>query len=149
MLAILYLLFDWMVESASKVPHPARDNRSLVEVLSGLEVSIPNLREVWRQLVLVLAHSPSSVMLAVTIVLGCAVLSAAGVKRTRKLAYGVGAVHGLLHLGLAIGLLWLMGRINIHYLQFEVENLLRVLLFWWGHWCSVVVWEACYSVPGW
>ncbi|MBD9604042.1 hypothetical protein ACVK1X_003987 [Pseudomonas sp. PvR086] len=129
MLAILYLLFDWMVESASKVPHPARDNRSLIEVLSGLEVSIPNLREVWRQLVLVLAHSPSSVMLAVTIVLGCAVLSAAGVKRTRKLAYGVGAVHGLLHLGLAIGLLWLMGRINIHYLQFEVENLLQVLLF--------------------
>jgi hypothetical protein len=68
-------------------------------------------------------------MLAVTIVLGCAVFSAAGVKRTRKLAYGVGAVHGLLHLGLAIGLLWLMGRVNIHYLQFEVENLLQVLLF--------------------
>ncbi|WLG48264.1 metallophosphoesterase [Pseudomonas sp. FP1742] len=129
MLAILYLLFDWMIQSASKIPHPARGNRSLMEVLSDFEVSIPNIREVWRQLFLVLAHSPSSVMFAVTIVLGCAVLSAAGVKRTRKLAYGVGAVHGLLHLGLAIGLLWLMGRVNIHYLQFEVENLLQVLLF--------------------
>lgn len=129
MLAISYLLFVWMIQSASKVPHPVRGNRSLMEVLSDLEVSIPHIREAWRQLFWVMAHSPSSVVFAVAIVLGCAVLSAAGVKRTRKLAYGIGAAHGLLHLGLAIGLLWLMGRVNIHCLQFEVDNLRQVLLF--------------------
>jgi hypothetical protein len=129
MLAILYLLFDWMVQSASKVPHSARGNRSLMEVLSDLQASISNIGEVWRQLFWVLAHSPSSVVFAVAIVLGCAVFSAAGVKRTRKLAYGIGAVHGLLHLGLAIGLLWLMGRVNLHYLQFEADNLRQASLF--------------------
>ncbi len=129
MLAILYLLFDWMVQSASTVPHPARGNRSLMDVLSDLQASISNISEVWRHLLLVMSHSPSSVMFAVIIVLGCAVFSATGVKRTRKLAYAIGAAHGVLHLGLAIGLLWLMGRVNIHYLQLEVENLHQVLLF--------------------
>lgn len=129
MLAISYLLFVWMIQSASKVPHPVRGNRSLMEVLSDLEVSIPHILEAWRQSFWVMAHSPSSVVFAVGIVLGCAVLSAAGVKRTRRLAYGIGVVHGLLHLGLAIGLLWLMGRVNIHYLQFEADNLRQVLLF--------------------
>lgn len=128
-LAMLYLMFIWMVQSASKVPHPVRGDLSLMEKLAQLESTIANIGEAWRQLFWAMAHSPSSVVFAVAIVLGCGALSAAGVRRAHKLAFAVGVMHGLFHLGLAVGLLWLMGRVNIHHFGMGVDNLGQVLLF--------------------
>jgi len=128
-LAALYLLFVWIVQSASKVPHPARGNLSLMEVLARLEPTFGNLSEAWRQLFWAMAHSPSSVVFAVAVVLGCGVLSSAGVKRATRLAFLVGLVHGVLHLGLAVGLLWLMGRVNLHRFDLPVDDPYQVILF--------------------
>lgn len=128
-LAVLYLLLVWMVQSASKVPHPARGNHSLMEKLSELEFTWVNVGEAWHQLFWAIAHSPSSVVFALALIAGCGALSAAGVKRVSRLAFLAGAVHGLLHLGLAVGLLWLMGRVNIAHMGWGVDDLQQVALF--------------------
>ncbi|WP_217450792.1 metallophosphoesterase [Vogesella oryzae] len=128
-LAVLYLLFVWMVQSASKVPHPARGSLSLMEKLAQLEATWGHVGEAWHQLFWAMAHSPSSVVFALAIVAGCAALSASGVKRGTRLAFMVGAMHGLMHLGLAVGLLWLMGRVNLTYLGLGADDLHQVALF--------------------
>lgn len=128
-LAVLYLLFAWVVQSASKVPHPARGNQSLMEVLALLEPSWSNVGIAWHQLFWAMAHSPSSVVFALTIIVSCAALSASGVKRGAQLAFAAGAVHGFFHLGLAVGLLWLMGRVNLEYLHWGADELPQVALF--------------------
>lgn len=129
MLAFLYLLFTWMVQSASKIPHQMLGNRSLMESLSDLEWAWGHLPGAWVRLAAAMAHSPSSVVFAAAIVLGCGGLSSSGVKRARALAFGVGVVHGLAHLGVAVGLLWFMGRINLHYLALPVDSWRQVSLF--------------------
>jgi hypothetical protein len=129
MLAMLYLLFVWMVQSASKVPNPALDNLSLMEALSKLAPTLAHLLDAWRELYRVMAHSPASVLFAAAIIAGCGALSASGVKRASRLAFAVGTVHGVLHLGLAVGLLWLMGRVNLASLQLPLDSGRQVLLF--------------------
>ncbi|CAM3768224.1 preprotein translocase subunit YajC [Paracidovorax anthurii] len=128
-LAVLYLLFVWMVQSASKVPHPARGSLSLMEKLAQLEATWGHVGEAWHQLFWAMAHSPSSVVFALAIIASCAALSASGVKRGTQLAFAAGALHGLLHLGLAVGLLWLMGRVNLTHLGWSADDLRQVALF--------------------
>lgn len=128
MLAMLYLMFIWMIQSASIVSHTVRGDRSLMEMLAKLELTTTNIGEAWRQLFWAMVHSPSSVVFATTIVLGCGALSAAGVRRANKLAFAIGVLHGLFHLGLAVGLLWLMCRVSIHHFGMGVDNLGQVLL---------------------
>jgi hypothetical protein len=127
LLAILYLLFVWIVQSASIVSVSGRDHRSFVEMLADLEVTFGNIGEVYHELSLVMAHSPASVVFAVTIVIACAALSTRNVKRAVGLACLVGALHGLLHLGLAVALIWLITRLNIH--GFGADNPPHMLLF--------------------
>ncbi|WP_223851564.1 MULTISPECIES: preprotein translocase subunit YajC [Cupriavidus] len=128
-LAVLYLLWIWMVQSASKVPSPMRGGRSVMEVLADLPPSLGNACETWRQLFWAVAHSPSSVVYMLAIVGGCGALSASGVKRATGFAFFAGAVHGLLHFGLAVGLLWLMGRVNLHHLGLDADDLRQVGVF--------------------
>ncbi|MES2940664.1 MAG: preprotein translocase subunit YajC [Pseudomonadota bacterium] len=129
MLAMLYLMFTWMVQSASKIPHPVLGNRSLMESLSGLPFAWDNLWTAWLRLAAAMAHSPSSVLFAAAVVLGAGAFSLTGVKRARALAFFAGAVHGMLHLGLAVGLLWAMGTFNLGTLNFEVDSWRQVALF--------------------
>lgn len=128
-LASLYLLFVWMVQSASKVPEVVRGGRTLMEVLADLELSSASALEACRQLFWAMAHSPSAVVFALAIIAGCGAWTWAGVRRAPRLAFIGGTVHGVLHLGLAVALLWLMGRVNIHWLGLNVDSMRQVLLF--------------------
>lgn len=127
-LAVMYLLWIWMVQSASKVPNPARGTLSLMEKLAELDASLSNLGEVLRQLFWTLAHSPSSVMVALCIVAACGAFSASGIKRAQGLAFLAGTVHGVLHLCVAVGLLWQMGRTNVYRMGWGIDDLRQVAL---------------------
>lgn len=127
LLAVLYLLFVWIIQSASLVSVSGRDPRSFVARLADLEVTLGNIGVVYHELTRVMAHSPASVVYAATIVLGCSALSTRDVRRAVPLACLVGALHGLLHLGLAVALLWLITRLNIH--AFGADNPPHMLLF--------------------
>ncbi|REE87652.1 preprotein translocase subunit YajC [Cupriavidus plantarum] len=128
-LAVLYLFWIWMVQSASKVPSPMRGGRSVMEVLADLPPSIGDAGEAWRQVFWAVAHSPGSVVYVLAIVGGCGALSASGVKRATYLAFLAGAVHGLLHVGLSVAVFWLMGRVNLYRLGLGADDLRQVALF--------------------
>ncbi|MBP0639799.1 preprotein translocase subunit YajC [Cupriavidus sp. AcVe19-6a] len=127
LVAILYLLFDWIVQSASLAVLPGPGQRGFVQWLAGLEVTFGNIGAVYGELFRVMAHSPASVVYAAAIVSTCAALSTRDVRRGVGLAYLVGALHGLLHLALAIALLWLITRFNIH--GFGSDNPPPILFF--------------------
>jgi len=135
LLATLYLLFAWMLQSASKVPHDALANLTLMESLARLPLSLGNAMQALSSLFAVMAHSPSSVVFAAAIVIGSGAFTRAGAKRARGAAFGAGMLHGLLHLALAIALLWSMGQINLVELPdrfgipLSVDAPLQVVLF--------------------
>lgn len=128
-LAALYLLFVWVAESASKGRHLALGDASLMDRLSRIGLSWGYLGQALHDLLIVSSHSPSTVVLALAIVAGCGALSSAGINRGGRLAFLAGTVHGMLHLLLALGLLWFMGRINIAWLGMKVDDVQQVMLF--------------------
>ncbi|WP_434032777.1 preprotein translocase subunit YajC [Cupriavidus sp. a3] len=127
LVAILYLLFDWIVQSASLVPVPGREHRNFIQGLADLEVTFGNMCEVYHELFRIMAHSPASVVFAAGIVFCCGALSTRDVRRGVGLAWVVGACHGLLHLALAVAVLWLITRFNVH--GFSAHNATPILLF--------------------
>ncbi|MGW8392441.1 preprotein translocase subunit YajC [Pseudoduganella sp. HUAS MS19] len=129
LLAMFYLLCIWVIESASKVRHPELGSASLMENLASLELTAGHIGEALRCLFVVAAHSPSSVVLALLIVCGCGVFSAAGANRAPRLAFLAGCVHGLLHLLLAAVIVWFMGRVNVFHLGMDTNDLGQVGLF--------------------
>lgn len=136
LLATLYLLFAWLLQSASKVPHVALDSLTLMESLAKLPLSLGNVTQMLPRLFAVMAHSPSSVVFAAAIVLGAGAFTRTGTKRAARAAFAAGMLHGLMHLVLAIALLWSMGRINLFELgrwfggdQLSVDAPLQVALF--------------------
>lgn len=129
LLAVIYMLFSWILQSASLIPHPVRGRLSLMEAMSELELSWPSVPEVWNQQLGAMAHSPFSVVLALMVLCGGGAFTAAGVSRAKHLAFLAGALHGLLHLELAVGILWIISRANIGYLGLNVFDLLQVALF--------------------
>jgi hypothetical protein len=128
-LAALYLLFVWVAESASKGRPSAPGDASLMARLSTIELSWDHIGEALHDLLIVSIHSPSTVVLALAIVAGCGALSRAGINRGGRLAFLAGAVHGALHVLLALGLLWFMGRVNIAWLGMKVDDVQQVTLF--------------------
>jgi len=112
-LAILYTLFAWVLQSASKIPHAALDNLTLMESFAKLPLSLGNAVETLPQVFAVMAHSPSSAVFAAAIVLAAGAFTRAGANRARAAAFGAGMLHGLMHVALAVALLWSMGRINL------------------------------------
>jgi hypothetical protein len=124
LLAVIYLLYVWLLQSASKVPNKA----SLMEYLAQFPLSLKGVFTILPKAVLsVLAHSPASVFLTLLIVGGCAAYTAASVKSDKLVPALGGAVHGLLHLTLALLLLWCMGRFNLGWLP--MDSPWQVLLF--------------------
>jgi len=154
MLALVYLLFAWMVQSASKAGNglfedwwPAYAERhgleafvaergpygegprwldpSIMEVLSELHPShFPKVLHAFWD---VLRHSPSSVVLALLVVAGLF-----GFRRSAgsNVAGGLaGVVHGLAHLLLACWLIWVFSWMNLVMLPLEIDDFVQVILF--------------------
>jgi hypothetical protein len=128
-LATLYLMFLWLVQSASKVPIKALDNLTLMENLAKLPAALTNIGHAGLAVFQAMAHSPGSVMFALAIVLGGGAFTRSGASKRHGWAFFGGAVHGFIHLLLALALLWTMGRYNLGHLGFTVDEPWQVLLF--------------------
>jgi hypothetical protein len=130
-LAILYSLYAWIVQSASKVRPELfeglpTDKKSLLGYLSGLT---PSLESVWGTLktfIKVLAHSPASVVFTALIIGALYAFCAARLKSVKA---AIGLTHGLAHVLLNLALIWLFGVINVHWLGMRIDTVPQVLLF--------------------
>lgn len=115
LLAGIYMLYAWVLQSASKVPHPALENVSMMQYLSRLPLTwrsvLHDLPAAWLQ---VLAHSPSSVVLTLSVLAACAAFTARSAQEKRRRAWLGGAIHGALHLALALALLWGVSLLNLN-----------------------------------
>lgn len=130
-LAILYSLYAWIVQSASKVrPELFRDlpedKKSLLGFLSGLTPSLESFGDVLKTFVKVLAHSPASVVFTALIIGALYAFCQAKRPLARLL---IGAGHGLAHVFLNLALMWVFGVINVHRLGLGIDTLPQVLLF--------------------
>ncbi len=124
-LAILYSLYAWIVQSASKML-PGIPDGSLMHHFQNLAPSWANLADVLRIFGKVLAHSPASVVFTLLIIGGLYAFCAAK-RKWVKLVIGLG--HGAAHVLLNLALLWLFARINGSWLDLEIDRPLQVLLF--------------------
>ncbi len=130
LLAAIYLLYVWLLQSASKVPNATLHGKSLMECLAQVPLTLKNAFTTLPEAVLaVLAHSPATVLLTLLIVGGSAAFTAGGVKSDKFVAALGGAVHGLLHLSLALLLLWGLGHINLNGLDWPVDSFKQIVLF--------------------
>ena len=130
LLAAVYLLYVWLLQSASKLPNATLQGKSLMEYLAQFPLTLHNAFTTLPDVVLtVLVHSPASVVLTLLIVGGSAAFTAAGVKSDKLLPALGGAVHGLLHLSLALLLLWGLGHINLNGLGWSVDSFRQIVLF--------------------
>jgi hypothetical protein len=130
-LAILYSLYAWIVQSASKVrPELFRDlpedKKSLLGFLSGLSPSLESFGAALKMFIKVLAHSPASVVFTALIIGALYAFCQAKRPFSRFL---IGAGHGLAHVLLNLGLMWIFGVINVHRLGLGIDTVPQVLLF--------------------
>ena len=115
-----YLLFAWILQSASKA---LDGTRSLINVLAPMNPQ--DILDAWMAFWRVIRHSPSSVVFAAIIVVGLWKYRAADNPRHQVL----GAVHGLLHVILSMLLFWLFSVTNVRLLDWNVDWLRQVVLF--------------------
>ncbi|HSG39320.1 MAG TPA: hypothetical protein VLE27_06755, partial [Thermoanaerobaculia bacterium] len=130
-LAILYSLYAWIVQSASKVrPElfeglPA-DKKSLLGFFSGLTPSLESVGAALKTVVEVLAHSPASVVFTALIIGALYAFCQAKRPWSRFL---IGAGHGLAHVLLNLALIWVFGVINVSWWDMEIDSVAQVLTF--------------------
>jgi hypothetical protein len=108
LLAALYLLYAWLIQSASKWI----GGESLVDRLGA--DGVRSVGQVAGEFGRVLAHAPASVVFTLLIVLGLMAFAKPerkGVGPTWR-ARGVGAVHGILHIALCFALIGLSATVN-------------------------------------
>ena len=111
-LAAWYLLFAWLIQSASTWLITGDHPSSLLEDLAGRPLH--EIDAALTDYVRVLAHSPSVVALCLVLVVGLALF--AGFERRWHPI--VGAAHGVGHLVLSAGLVWLLAWTNRRRLGF-------------------------------
>ncbi|HEY9420857.1 MAG TPA: metallophosphoesterase, partial [Thermoanaerobaculia bacterium] len=130
-LAVLYSLYAWIVQSASKVrPElfeglPA-DKKSLLGYLSGLTPAAESLWGTLKTFIKVLAHSPASVVFT-ALIIGALYAFCQAKRSSAKAAIGI--THGLAHVLLNLALMWLFGAINVNWLGMKIDSVGQVLLF--------------------
>lgn len=114
LLAGVYLLYAWVLQSASRVPRQGLENVSLMQYLSRLPSDLHGLLQIPSALLQTVAHSPSSVAFTLAIIASAAAFTARSVKEKKKRAWVGGALHGVLHLTLALLLLNFASHINLN-----------------------------------
>jgi hypothetical protein len=122
LLCFLYLVFSWLLESASKgFPQSFMEQ---VSTLSPLEAR--NIQKVFWAVLDTLKHSPSSVLFVLAILFGLTTFS--GWKPRRHIPLGF--THGLAHIGLNIYLIWGFAYLNTHvFSTLLIDQISHALLF--------------------
>ena len=125
-IAGLYLLYAWILQSASK-----KYDKTLMEKIYNLPYSDWLL--VLKELYVVLAHSPASVVFLLVLLGGLAAFCDPKPEKPQWLRtlkrIILGTMHGLLHLGLNISLIWWFAHLNLTLLGMGVDDPLQVLSF--------------------
>jgi hypothetical protein len=125
-LAVLYSLYAWIVQSASKARASEIPGGSLMHHLQNLAPSWESFGEALTSFGKVLAHSPASVVFTALILGGLYAFCAA--KRTSsKILIGFG--HGITHVLLNLALMWFFARTNTHRLGMEIDTVPQVATF--------------------
>lgn len=130
-LAVLYSLYAWIVQSASKVRPELfeklpEDKRSLMGLLSLLPPYLELAWDVLLTFIRILAHSPASVVFTAVIIYGLYAFCAA--KRPAVKA-AIGIAHGLAHVFLNLALMWIFAAFNVNVLGMKIDSVSQVLLF--------------------
>ena len=103
-LAMIYSLYGWIVQSASR-SRPGQDSFLANAAGTG------NFKDVLRDFANVVAHSPSSLIFTLLILLGCVGFCAAKGKAAQ---WALGLLHGAAHILLALLLMWGFVHLNVN-----------------------------------
>ena len=123
LLAVLYTLFGWLVQSASKSRPDLVENSFLHYLRSqGPE----NWRDVLIVFIKLVAHSPSSLIFALLILAGLIAFCTAKKTAARVL---IGLTHGTLHILLALLLMWVLPKLNTWLLGGDIDSIRQILAF--------------------
>lgn len=106
-LGFIYLLFAWIVQSASRT-NRFFGNSSLLENFRSPPFDF--LGD-WRWFMTALLFSPSAIMFAVVVLIGLWAFTWSQRGTKPRILSWIGAVHGALHLLLAVGLMWVAARL--------------------------------------
>ncbi len=107
-LGLFYTLFSWILQSASKTrPDLLAGYQSLTEYLNGQPLA--EWRHVLKTVFLLITNTPTSVLLCLIIVGGFFAFCGA---RSQLARFVIGAGHGVAHVLLNLGLMWLFAGVN-------------------------------------
>lgn len=107
-LGLFYTLFSWILQSASKTrPDLLAGYKSLTEYLNGQPLA--EWRHVLKTVFLLITNTPTSVLLCLIVVGGFFAFCGA---RSQLARFVIGAGHGVAHVLLNLGLMWLFASIN-------------------------------------
>ncbi|MFM2059435.1 MAG: hypothetical protein RLY71_3820 [Pseudomonadota bacterium] len=116
LLGSIYLLLWWLLQSASVVPGAGGGiEASLMVWLAQVPIGWSGLRQATDVVINLLLHSPTAALYGLLVMAAGAAFtgSSTGSLRTRRQGALAGALHGLLHVQLAIWLLWAAAALNL------------------------------------
>ena len=131
LLGSMYLLYSWILQSASKRVNVARlleagEGVTFMERIQNLPLGLEGVSGVLREYVGVIAHSPVSVVLPLVVVVGLVGFCDA---RSRLGKWLLGGAHGLGHVAINIGLIWAFAFLNLAQFGLGVDSLAQIALF--------------------
>jgi hypothetical protein len=119
-LGFLYLLFAWIMQSASK-----SNPLMLLEKLSSLRLGVKEFGEALREFFAILLSSPASVVFMLILIFG---LVAYCDEKKRSMKILLGSFHALLHLALSFVLIWGFARLNYHTWGMAIDKTVQALM---------------------
>ena len=123
-----YLLIAWIIRSASK-----KHDQTFMEAIQNAPFNPDGIGAVLKQLYLVAAYSPATVVFFLILFVGCIAFCdpkperRRWVRKTTRVA--VGLTHGLLHASVSIGLMWGFAHLNLSRLGLGVDDFRHIVLF--------------------
>lgn len=142
-LGFMYAMFAWLIQSSSKLSlllkKPLSDPNATDLMTFAQGRPAGDWLEIFKVCWAAAAHAPLVVAFALLIIGGLIAFCRPDVQRSRILRSSrklqtlvrvtVGAVQGVLHLALAVGMIWFFSWFNLSYLHMQVDSVRQATLF--------------------
>jgi hypothetical protein len=115
-LALFYLVWAWLLQSASLVPHAALGGHTLFVHAASQPLGIEGWRAMVGAALSLLGHNPEALGWAALLVGGAGLFTLSAAERQSGRALAGGLLHGLAHLKLTLLLIWLCAHLNLNLL---------------------------------
>lgn len=128
-LGLIYLLFAWVVESASRSNDLIREE-SLLAAYRGAGT----VGDVWNLSITAIRFSPASVIFVLVVIVGLGLFTASQKDVKPAILSWIGYVHGVLHMLVALGLMWAIANLtsrSTHDPIFTVQFTVLMLALGW------------------